>query len=396
MPTPDTPQPTAAGRAMSNAESAQNVPRSAPSGTAECPDEKINMGIFFDGTGNNNDDDRDWKEGSATNVAKLHKLYIVNNSTKGKAYYAGVGSLWWTKAYGGFTGAGGKSRVEKGYTALTEFFNRNNNPKATIKYIDVYGFSRGAAISRDFVNQVKKRTVPDKKRGPVRYENIPMGHGQVRKKPIYMPLPGVQVRFLGIFDTVASFGIPGNNTNIGYDFFVDSNWVKTTMHMTAEHEYRTLFPLHSIKSGPNASLPANMTEKSYPGAHSDVGGSYSYTAAKPPTEPVMDPMSGFYYPGSPGKPEKRHELAHIPLHDMYKASKNAGVELSALPSGWEWDIPGDLQGLYGRYKSDPKAFEELKTKYIHDSRYIKLWTGTRTIYYQGQQNPKTGGRRSRR
>lgn len=85
------------------------------------------------------------------------------------------------------------------------------------RVIDIVGFSRGAAIAVDFANEVAKQTALP---GP-------------------SPAP---VRFLGVWDTVASFDIPGNDIDIGFTFKTPPT-TERCVHCTALDERRLLFPL---------------------------------------------------------------------------------------------------------------------------------------------------------
>lgn len=384
------PRPSAKGQAMLNAESTQTIARAAPGATAECPVGRINIGIFFDGTGNNNDNDKDFKKESETNVVKLFKVYQKDGVLCEKAYFAGVGSVWWTKIYGGLTGAGGKSRIKKGYDEVVKFFNKNNNPYALQKVVDCYGFSRGAAQARDFVNRILQIEIPNHKEKPTGTDYVTIDPELPPIEiPIYPRMPGVKVRFLGIFDTVASFGIPGNNTDIGYNFYVNGKRVDRTAHAIAEDEWRTLFPLQSIKSGEHAKLPPNMVEESFPGAHSDVGGGYAPEKEKTRYYGGYDPTGMYAGPAMVvTTPAKTNHLSRIPLQWMYDQSQKAGVESGALSGGGNagrTEVSKELQDLYGQ-REDAAKRAELIEKYAHDSRYNKLWgKKERTVYYQAPQ-----------
>src|SRR5262249_56596403 len=56
--------------------------------------------------------------------------------------------------WGGATGAGGKARVQWGMQQCADFLKPHT--LAQEKLIDTFGFSRGAAIARDFFNTVLK------------------------------------------------------------------------------------------------------------------------------------------------------------------------------------------------------------------------------------------------
>jgi len=105
--------------------------------------------------------------------------------------------------------------------------------------------------------------------------------------------PCVNVRFLGLFDTVAQIGAPNPvNYQFGYNLDVDTSFVGYTAHAVAANEYRSTFPLTSISKSytprlgfskrvrPNEFLEiqgANFYEKPFLGVHSDIGGAYQDT-----------------------------------------------------------------------------------------------------------------------
>ena len=77
------------------------------------------------------------------------------------------------------------------------------------------------------------------------------------------------------FDTVASFGKPGNDINMGYDLATINNPTMSVFHAVAQDEIRNNFPLSSIKYS-DGTLPNNHYEQEFMGAHSDNGGSYPF------------------------------------------------------------------------------------------------------------------------
>jgi uncharacterized protein (DUF2235 family) len=203
----------------------------------------------FDGTWN----DRE-KMKRPTNVAKLADIYdgLV-------AYRKGVGTDWYSKHIGGMTGAGGGNRIEDMYDDLVRIYT-TPDPKGENQKIDIIGFSRGAALARTFVNYINSK-----------------GGVQLRAldgSPSGVVCP-VKIRFLGLFDTVGSFGIiPGNSIDPGHDFSIPSN-VENVRHAVALDEKRGMFPLSSVLSDPNHPLAdRRIVEMGFRGAHSDIGGGY--------------------------------------------------------------------------------------------------------------------------
>jgi hypothetical protein len=126
-------------------------------------------------------------------------------------------------------------------------------------------------------------------------------------------LAGVPIRigFMGIFDTVAAVGV-GDITPVtfGHMAWADGTQsvhpaVEDCAHFVALHEQRASFPLESATGRGNVG---------YPGMHSDVGGGY--------------------WPGEQGKsmPDwgASPQLSQIPLMDMHFAAIKAGVPMLTI------------------------------------------------------------------
>jgi RHS repeat-associated protein len=192
----------------------------------------------FDGT--NNDGERDtWEsdsENGPTNVKILYDLFKGKNR-----YYAyGVGTRDGVlNSLGLAGGLGGKSRERNALKVVEEFIKSGDT------IADITGFSRGAAEARDFANRLSEK------------------------------YPCMTIRWIGLFDTVASFGIGGNGTDIGYNFHIPKN-AANVFQITAGGERRKFFPLMSVNASLGQSNPnSNVIEVEIPGAvHSDVGGGY--------------------------------------------------------------------------------------------------------------------------
>lgn len=162
-------------------------------------------------------------------------------------------------------------------------------PRVTKVHLSVFGFSRGAAEARTCCQWIRKAT------------KMKVGYAELN------------MRFLGIFDTVASVGL-ADSSPIGSGFM---DWADGTMdigafekvtHFVAAHEIRQSFPLSTARIGAKH-YPQNTKEYIYPGAHSDIGGGYG--------------------PGSQGKAVggRSELLSQISLSDMYFEACNAGVKL---------------------------------------------------------------------
>ncbi len=115
--------------------------------------------------------------------------------------------------------------------------------------VDIVGFSRGAAMARDFANRVA--------------DGIATGRWEALGSC-------VRLRFLGLWDTVAQFGVVGIR-NDEWRLTVPAQ-VQYAAHAVALHEHRVLFPAESILGG---MAGGTRIERGFIGSHSDVGGSYA-------------------------------------------------------------------------------------------------------------------------
>ena len=248
----------------------------------------LNIGFFFDGTKNNiNDED----QSTNTNVAKLFKIYRSQKEDPNQFaahYVRGVGSKAITEedkkvengnlitdSIGAGTGTGAYARTNYMYNLFQDTLNayKDRNKRWPGKvFIDVFGFSRGAALARHFVNIINKN-------------EFAVGRQTVN---LYPPETKAEVRFLGIFDTVGSFGMPGDDKDGNFNFHVDNTKARYIYHITAEDELRANFDLQSIATGPGQNLSAEkadkaringakrwMIEEEFPGVHADIGGGYT-------------------------------------------------------------------------------------------------------------------------
>lgn len=209
-----------------------------------------------------------------------------------------------------------KTWQEKLHAALAQGVAKGTCPKVLKINLSVFGFSRGAAEARTFVNWLFE--VCDHKDGRWTFAGIP-----------------IRLQFLGIFDTVASVGaanLSDTGTLAGHQSWADNTLeihpeVERCVHYVAGHEVRACFPLDSIRV--KSSYPANAIEVMYPGSHSDVGGGYA--------------------PGELGvSPAQDSFVATIPGADMHKAAVLAGVPLlplEALPKVFRLDLTPSKEAI---------------------------------------------------
>lgn len=207
----------------------------------------------FDGTWNELHDTGVY--GVNTNVVEFARAYdgrlaVVQKpeqaggpSVRDDFYVEGPGTRhgFFGKILGGAFGAGGRDRIAEGHEAVARRFAQGDD------VVDVIGFSRGAALALHFANTLEGKAFPDAK-------------GQKRE---------VRVRFLGLWDVVAAFGLPLDlgpvhfqRINLGYKLKLPPH-VRYCFHAVALDEKRDAFRVTRVDNG---------YQVWFRGVHSDVGG----------------------------------------------------------------------------------------------------------------------------
>jgi hypothetical protein len=232
----------------------------------------LKIGIFFDGTGNNDDNSNTY-----SNVKYLYDMHLgvdeklkQKKYTERKFYQRGVGSHEDDSDFESAMGVGAKKRFENVIFHIEQYIAEYRDKGFDGKYLpptiklDVFGFSRGAAMARHFVNCIKQNYFdfkdPDINKQFSNYN--------------------ININFLGVFDTVGSFGLAGDNIDTGYSFYIDPNWIeKKAVHIYALHEYRWGFDLQAMMEQQDTNYPIDIADEKLielglPGAHSDIGGGY--------------------------------------------------------------------------------------------------------------------------
>jgi hypothetical protein len=338
---------------------------SAPSATGSC-EQKLWFSFFFDGTGNNLR--ADVESAKHSNVAKLYRAHSGDENVGGERggtensgiyrfYVPGIGTYFRDIGDPGGTDMGlafgefGDARIAWAFemfdAKMATHVASANSPGNRIVEVNIaaFGFSRGAALARAFIHDFVKNRC--KKLADERWIL------KLTKCPI-------RIRFLGLFDTVASIGFAMSANNMDKADAVRGNtlshirtrlavyrdtrpvilafhpqgspgadpapgkynghaqsgdrllipeMVDDVRHFVAAHEIRNSFPLDSISvKGKNGGfrMSTNFHEYVYPGVHSDIGGSYR--------------------PGEGGMNEEADtKIGLIPLRQMYDFAIAAGV-----------------------------------------------------------------------
>ena len=195
----------------------------------------------FDGTWNAAKEG-DEQAPTNTNVVRFFQAYHQHSGTN-DFYLKGVGTRFGAigKALGGAFGLGELPRINEAYDQLCK------NWAAGDTTIDIVGFSRGAATTLDFCHCVMQRGI-----------RKPGSDAVVEPRP--------RIRFLGVWDVVAAFGL-GNLgddlLNIGHHLSLPKSNLQYCFHAMALDERRPSFL--------NTRLPG-ACEVWFRGVHSDVGG----------------------------------------------------------------------------------------------------------------------------
>jgi len=390
-----------------------------------CPKVVLEIGVFFDGTGNNERNAQvGGTEGSyanaRSNVSLLKDLYYPGgdryderNACGGYAkrysrlYVQGIGTsddeeddLWGMAMGVGERGV--ENRVIRAALDVGQIINRLSpgiEPEEIV--LDVFGFSRGAAAARHFVNGFNAGQLDYSRWGLFNdiHARLPEGRN-------------VRLRFVGIFDTVAAIGTNANDAdNQDVNVHLNSGSADTIFHLTANDEIRHSFSL-------NDNQPSGGEVERLPGVHSDVGGGYHQnfpeepviklpdtglatsraaaqaqqsqrvaslrarattdvavfvaegwiTAADVPTawDVQPDALEIVHVPGSIfssgsiyyswkvqtrlKRPWVRHELSRIALKKMHEKAVSSDVPMNALPTAGDYAIPAGLESASAAVK----------------------------------------------
>ncbi|PLZ02363.1 hypothetical protein CY652_11565 [Burkholderia sp. WAC0059] len=312
--------------------------------------------FFFDGTGNSRRLDKSKQKMST--IARLFEGHAGGESVLVVPfYYAGVGTPldasdpgWWEKirdseALGGGVALGSDVRLVKAESDFRQALRANH--KVTRIDVAVFGFSRGAALARAFVNRLLKKC--EMKNG------VPCWPCQTALDGESAPL---HFRFLGLFDTVESVGLPAHDLDSGMLMHVPDQ-VERCLHIAAGHELRACFPLTPVRD-----RGASREQLVWPGVHSDIGGGYR-----------------------PGEQARSDLLARIALNRMRLEGAMSGVPFTA-PSLAKKDVHDlfeydeDVKCLFDEYMDQVDTDDTLEAQIFAHMRLYYGWLKARF-----QQNP---------
>lgn len=368
------------------------------------------VSLFFDGTRNNRNNTDARK--ADNEVYKKHRNEVSFNNgysnvgilerynfrdpeeRKLSIYIEGIGtednkgdSLIGSAIGTGSTGI--PAKVKKGINAMCTEIYRMVDPK--IEYIekievDAFGFSRGAAAARNFVHLAQDAAA----------------------KQLQIAKTKVIYRFVGLFDTVSSYGLSFSNDTEDLGMDIGGN-AKKVVQLTAADEHRKVFSLTDIRSSIGAGVGYELE---LPGAHSDIGGGYEaeeeeerlietalegqgviagardaivregwYT--KDQLYERLQPMGDNYYTMVTrlyGKRTVTGGYQYIPMNIMKQLAEKNGMQFNDM--GKRFEVPPDMeqvkstlvqQGVAGdgahkkALSLPPEQLRPLRNKYLHRS-----------------------------
>ena len=183
--------------------------------------------------------------------------------------------------------------------------------------IAAFGFSRGATEARAFIHWLAAHSKVKIQGASLSYEGIPLN-----------------IKFLGLFDTVESVGMAGTNKLPDLIKTKVPGYVQKCTHIVAAHELRDAFPLTVVNGNHRCVV--------YPGAHADIGGGY---AAQ--------------------QQGRSAALARIALLQMLDEARGAGLKMLSvgeMKSSDEWEksykpsfeVPSEAIAALNRYMAEVK------------------------------------------
>ncbi len=300
----------------------------------------VNLNLFFDGTQNNKtntglggknpaSNGNDSYANDFSNVARGYDAINTSAPKQVTVYIEGIGTvdgsrdtMKWMNDYPNNVGSplgkgerGVEAKATKGCkTGAEAIAKKFKGKEIDTLTINVYGFSRGAAAARHFVhvattssravwNEDKNKyyvyahrwfeqSKQEEDAGSHNEQNIEISAED--KEHIYLQTFGyfgacllknkikikrVLFNFIGLYDTVASFGMNHRGVKVGPFSVIDNDseelglnavrQARFVLQIASDNEYRDNFSLTDI-----GSTGINGLEFTLPGVHSDIGGSY--------------------------------------------------------------------------------------------------------------------------
>jgi hypothetical protein len=391
----------------------------APLATASVCEMTVQIGIFFDGTGNCLNPGGGIS--ARSNVLRLHQTYPEHQPTGNyRIYVPGLGTPfpligeYKETAYGDAFATGGDGRIIYAILRVIDAIHRS------FFGTEMFGSDRIKALCSAEPTEAQKNMVKqfglfgnlvdddDDGARRVKFLTTCLRDMQIRMKANKVPkictcfldvfgfsrgatearvfchwmndlmtkssLAGIPVRFrfLGVMDTVASVGkmdgVTNRKTTGGHSCWATAATlrvlpsVENCVHFIAMHELRKAFPLDTVLI--DNVLPPNCIEFAYPGSHSDVGGGY---AAGELGVSSRDSL----------------KLSQIPLNHMFDCAVSAGVPLS------KGLLPEVDRAIFAVDSELQNAFDQFLIESMEAPRSLGDWEFPYLVWlWQERQNYK--------
>jgi uncharacterized protein (DUF2235 family) len=233
------------------------------------------LAVLFDGTWNTVKDH--------TNVVRLAEL-IAPTSQDGSEqlppfYDKGIGTHALDRWSGGIFGYGLSENIRDGYRWLAANFQLGDE-------IFIFGFSRGAYTARSLAGMIRKCGILRNASESL----VRRAYDLYRDKKLHPDSPEAnafrasfaqetRIKFIGVWDTVGSLGIPLTRVPFGRDYF---QWHDTELSKIVDYAYHAM-AIDEHRADFSATVwtahkPENIEveQRWFCGAHSNIGGGYRH------------------------------------------------------------------------------------------------------------------------
>jgi uncharacterized protein (DUF2235 family) len=227
-----------------------------------------------------------------TDVAQIHARVapLAGGVPQEVCYIKGVGTGPFDRLQGGILGAGLDDDIREGYAFIAARHHVEDDR------IHLIGYSRGAFAARSLAGMIAKCGILREEKMPApavfaRYRNtnapglreMQVGEKSARTAEDQLVLARsrlVRIRFIGVFDTVGSLGMPGGVGRLinrhRYEFHDTrlSGLVDLACHAVAIDEHRKQFAptLWTSVPIPIPEHPTRVEQRWFVGEHANVGG----------------------------------------------------------------------------------------------------------------------------
>lgn len=291
------------------------------------------LAFFLDGTWNTHHNN--------TNVWRLGAMADPNVHDQLVYYGQGVGTRFGEKYRGGAAGHGIDDEIIDAYSWLVRHFESGDE-------IYIFGFSRGAYAARSFSGLIAKCGVL-RPGAPLSIEQLykryrrrtdktinqlladPQAASSIEERWVMQYCISINIKFVGIWDTVGSLGAPWLNSQDRIERF---RFLDTHLRMKNEYAFHALaldehrrkfeptFWTRTVDNQSGEDVAAgrslnHVEQRWFPGAHANVGGGYpSDVLAQRPLHWIMEKAAklGLRFRSGFTPDEQSHDA---PIADSY-------------------------------------------------------------------------------